>query len=355
MDEVNALPDKKFKETSKLGSRVAEFCWRIESPEDDPDEDCEETVKKFLKDPMLGSVRSMCLGSWGEMNDSSPEHHLKRIIKSAAKLTSLSHVTVGDCEQEVSEISWITQCDVSVLVEALPNLLSISTQGGNDLAWRPIVHARLRQIVMRSGGLPKEPVLGIQASYLPNLTKLELWLGQDDYGGTIHPEDLRPLLRPPPGFTASGSPRGHQGAADTAAGFPEETDGTGRVPGAALAPQPGVPAVGCIFPNLRYLGLRNAEIIDRLCVMIVDSEVVTLVETLDLADGTMTNTGARELVRLGKSPPGSLANLNLDHNWIDATWRGRISTALPGVTINFGPDAEDMDEGVEDRYTAVGE
>mmetsp|Transcript_70355 Transcript_70355/g.165637 ORF Transcript_70355/g.165637 Transcript_70355/m.165637 type:complete len:351 (-) Transcript_70355:47-1099(-) len=348
------LEERGFDALSSLGSRVAEFCWRIESLDEDCEEDCEEAVRRLLQDPMLGSVRSLCLASWGEMSEESPENHLTQLIMSAPKLTSLAHVTIGDCDSDVSEISWITQCDVSVLVEALPNLLSINTQGGNDLAWRPIVHTRLRQIVMRSGGLPKEPVLGIQASYLPNLTKLELWLGQDDYGGTIHPEDLRPLLRPPPGFTASGSPRGHQGAADTAAGFPEETDGTGRVPGAALAPQPGVPAVGCIFPNLRYLGLRNAEIIDRLCVMIVDSEVVTLVETLDLADGTMTNTGARELVRLGASPPGNLTTLNLDHNWIDATWRERIATALPGVAIDFGADAGDMDE-VTFRYTAVGE
>jgi hypothetical protein len=88
---------------------------------------------------------------------------------------------------------------------------------------------------------------------LPNLLRLELWLGTDDYGGDWSEDDFTPTL------------------------LNENETG--------------------IFPNLEYLGLRNADNTDRICAATIKSAVARRVKIIDLSQGNITDQGALRLLQ----------------------------------------------------------
>mmetsp|Transcript_60815 Transcript_60815/g.143660 ORF Transcript_60815/g.143660 Transcript_60815/m.143660 type:complete len:132 (+) Transcript_60815:719-1114(+) len=90
------------------------------------------------------------------------------------------------------------------------------------------------------------------------------------------------------------------------------------------------------FPNLQYLGLRNADIVDELCVPLVDSQVMQQLRHVDLSEGCLSNVGARELLRLCRNPPPALQRLSLSHNWVGADLRAQLSAGLSGVVVDWG-------------------
>ncbi len=95
---------------------------------------------------------------------------------------------------------------------------------------------------------------------------MELWLGVPNYGWDGGVEDLQPIL--------GGGP----------------------------------------FPKLKYLGLRNSEIIDDIVPVVVTAPVLRQLEVLDLSNGTMTDTGGRALLHLPADLP--LRLLNLSHHYL---------------------------------------
>ncbi len=95
---------------------------------------------------------------------------------------------------------------------------------------------------------------------------LELWLGTEEYGGNSSVEDLQPILS------------------------------------------------GELFPNLKYLGLRNCEFVNDIAAVIVNSPIVRRIETLDLSLGVLTDEGGRALLSLPTD--GQLQHVNLHFNYM---------------------------------------
>lgn len=142
----------------------------------------------------------------------------------------------------------------------------------------------------------------IAAGSLPNLRKLELYLGVDNYGFDGSLEDILPLI------------------------------------------QPGK------FPKLTYLGLKNSEIQDEIAAAVAEAEILDQLHTLDLSLGTLSDTGAEAL--LASSRIKGLQALNLSYHYMSdemiARWR---KSGLP-VDVS---DQQKSDDDEDWRYPSITE
>ncbi|WP_433789878.1 hypothetical protein [Actinoplanes sp. CA-252034] len=145
-------------------------------------------------------------------------------------------------------------------------------------------------------------VRAVAASDLPNLTRLELWLGVNEYGGDARADDLAPIL------------------------------------------------AGRSLPALTYLGLRNAEIAEEVATAVAAAPVVARLTDLDLSMGVLGDTGAETL--LAGQPLTHLRRLDLSHHFMSTEMAQRMIDELPGVEVDVSDPQQEEEWG---RYTAVAE
>ncbi|SCF06894.1 hypothetical protein GA0074695_3237 [Micromonospora viridifaciens] len=250
------------------------------------------------------SVESLVVGAWGYAAFNPAP--IAQLCAAAPRLPALRALFLGDMTSEECEVSWMKVGDVSPLLAAYPALEVLRVRGGEDLAFAPVRHGRLRELAVETGGLPREFVAAVLASDLPALTELELWLGTPDYGGDTSVADLAPLL------------------------------------------------AGERFPRLRRLGLRNAEIVDDLAAALASAPVVGRLERLDLSLGTLGDEGAAAL--LAGQPLTHLAELDLHHHYLSEEMAGSVAGALAGVRVDLSErQVPEEYDGESYRYTAVSE
>lgn len=250
------------------------------------------------------AVESLVIGAWGYAAFNPAP--IAQLCAAAPRLPALRALFLGDMTSEECEVSWMKVGDVSPLLTAYPDLEVLRVRGGEDFRFSPVRHASLRELVVESGGLSREFVGAVLDSEFPALTDLELWLGVDDYGGDTTVEDLAPLL------------------------------------------------AGDRFPQLRRLGLRNAESADELAEALASAPVVRRLTRLDLSLGTLGDAGAAAL--LAGQPLTHLAELDLHHHFMSEQVAESVVTALPEVRVDVSdPQEPDEYDGESYRYTAVSE
>lgn len=249
-------------------------------------------------------VESLVVGAWGYAAFNPAP--IAQLCEAAPRLPALRALFLGDMTSEECEVSWMKVGDVSPLLAAYPALEVLRVRGGEDFSFSPVWHAQLRELTVESGGLSREFVGAVLDSELSALTDLELWLGTPDYGGDATVADLAPLL------------------------------------------------AGERLPQLRRLGLRNAEIADDLAEALASAPVVRRLERLDLSLGTLGNAGAAAL--LAGQPLTHLAELDLHHHFMSDGVAASVVAALPGVRVDVSePQEPDEYDGESYRYTAVSE
>lgn len=283
---------------------AASVAWRLEAGPYSNDEDYEVCWDRFTSTVELEKVRALVLGHG--------LHYLpdERIIDLSSRLTGLEALFLGDLEYEEEMISSIDQADVGPLLAAFPGLRELVVRGGEGLDFPVTGHAGLRSLRIESGGLPPGAAAHIAAADLPALERLELWLGDDNYGGGTTVEELAPLLA-----------------------------GDGK-------------------PALRHLGLQNSPIQDELAAALASAPIVPQLSSLSLAMGTLSDEGAAALLA-GQSLT-HLDALDLSHHFLSDAMMVRIWTSLEpaGVRVNLRgrQEAEAKEEwGGDGRYIAVGE
>ncbi|MFG3423603.1 STM4015 family protein [Micromonospora sp. NPDC048063] len=250
------------------------------------------------------SVESLVVGAWGYAAFNPAP--IAQLCAAAPRLPALRALFLGDMTSEECEVSWMRVGDVSPLLTAYPELEVLRVRGGEDLAFSPVRHARLRELAVETGGLSRAFVGAVLDSDLPALTDLELWLGTSDYGGDAQVSNLAPLL------------------------------------------------AGERFGALRRLGLRNAEIADDLAEALARAAVVPRLERLDLSLGTLGDRGAAGLAT--GQPLSHLAELDLHHHYLSEEMAASVVAALPGVRVDVSdPQEADEYDGESYRYTAVSE
>lgn len=257
---------------------------------------------QFVNDPHAPNATGIVIGAWmGEEFDKSSAIVVAELIRFAPRFPNLQAIFLGDITSEENEVSWIEQSDVSPIFDAYPSLTHFAVRGGNQLQFGQLNHTHLKGLTIEAGGLDHQVVTDILSSKLPSLTHLELYLGTDDYGRTTEVEHLRPLL------------------------------------------------TQTLFPNLRYLGLRDAENADEIAIAIANAPILDQIDTLDLSLGTLTDKGGRALLESAKIH--RLQKLDLHYHYLSDAMMAQFAN-LP-ILIDVGNQQREEDEGW--RYVAVGE
>lgn len=271
---------------------------------DDGERSWAELLDLFLRDPASRRAPGIVVGTWGAEWDEAVDDVVAALVARAAELAQLRVLFLGDIVSEECEISWIVQGDVSPLFDAFPNLEHLGIRGGEQLALGSPTHERLRSLIIQTGGLPASVVHELTRATLPALHHLELWLGVEDYGGTVTVEDLQPLLA------------------------------RGR------------------FPALRYLGLRDSEIADQIAAAVAQAPILDQLDVLDLSMGTLGDEGARAL--LASPAIRRLQKLDIHHHYCSPA---TVAALLQlGISLDASePQEEEESFGERWRYVAVSE
>lgn len=254
----------------------------------------QDLLQELLSQVDLAGLKALIIGYWEE--GTQPTGYLEALIE--RRLPSLRALFVGDMTSEECEISWIGQCDYSGLIEAYPDLEVLRIRGMDGLKLPSTEYRSLQELAIETGGLPSSVVEAIGDSSLPQLRKLELWLGDSQYGFDGDLSTYQRLLE-------------------------------------KIRPE-----------RLSYLGLRNSEIADELAVHLSRQEWLGSLDTLDLSMGTVGDEGAAALCA---SPNiRGLKVLDLRHHYISTPLIQRLQL-LP-LTLHI-----DEPQDPSSRYVQVGE
>ena len=224
-------------------------------------------AEEILTDPQLPELEEIIIGCWGESWENSAQSIIDSIVANKEKFTGIKSLFVGDMDYEECEVSWIIQGNYSGLWAALPNLRSLTIKGSTDLELGEICHEGLEELEIICGGLGKSEIQAIARAKLPNLKKLLLYIGVEDYG--------------------------FDGDADTIKELLEQAD----------------------FPKLAYLGITDSEIQDELTQTVLESKWMSQIETLDLSLGTLTDKGGELLLQKLPDYP-NIKTLDVHHHYM---------------------------------------
>lgn len=262
-----------------------------------------ELLEAFLSQVDTSSLDALVIGAWSEAHDESPQDYLDVLIERRDDLGALRALFVGDMTFEDCEISWIIQCGgYKALLDAFPMLQVLRIRGGTQLEFQPVAHEFLEELAVECGGLPSAVFNGIAGSTLPALRRLELWLGDDNYGFDGDIGTYATLL-------------------------------------ATIKPE-----------RLEYLGLRNAQISDALAAHLAQQPWLSQLKTLDLSMGTIGDEGAQAL--LDSPHVKTLQTLDLSHHYIGDALQAKLKSLPCRVVLD---DPQDADETDGDRYVEVAE
>ncbi|WP_440112111.1 STM4015 family protein [Paenibacillus sp. QZ-Y1] len=261
----------------------------------------DQMIKELAAKPESSSLESLIIGDWGQAYENSPDEFMDTLVALAPSFPSLKKLFIGDMGFEECEVSWIIQTNLTPLLGAFPELKSFSVKGSSGLSLEPIQHAKLEELIIICGGLPKEVLSSIARAKLPELRKLELYLGVEDYGFDGSLEDVRPLLE--------------QG----------------------------------LFPKLVYLGLKDSGIQDEVAKAVAEAPILDQLEVLDLSMGTLSDEGAEALLASDKIK--KLKHLDLSYHYM--TDEMLIRWKRSGISV----DVSEQQESDEDdwRYPSLTE
>lgn len=254
----------------------------------------ETMVGEILADPEFQNIDELIIGDWGGAYEDGCQAVLDAIADNADRFSHITSLFVGDMDYEECEISWIIQGDYSRIWEAMPQLKEITVKGSTDLKLGKINHSNLESLTIICGGLGSDVIKEIEEADLPELKKLLLYIGSDNYG--------------------------FDGDADTVRSLLANSD----------------------FPKLEYLGIADSEIQDELTAVVLDCKYIDRITTLDLSCGTITDKGGELLLK--KLPElKNLKKLDLSYNYLSDEMKDKLTAAAPAVEMDLS-DSQEADE-----------
>lgn len=253
-------------------------------------------VEDILADPDFPRITELAVGDWGNSWEDSCQPILDGIVGHADQFSHIEKLFIGDMDYEQCEVSWIIQGNYSKLWAALPNLKRLVIKGSMDLELGEACHEGLEELTIICGGIGKGVLASVQNAKLPNLKKLLLYLGVEDYGFDGNADTVRELLA----------------KAD--------------------------------FPKLQYLGITDSEIQDEVAKAVLESKFIGQIETLDLSMGTLTDQGGALLLEeLPKWP--NVKALDVHYHYLT----DEMAEKLKGLPITV--DVSEKNEPDEYRGT----
>jgi hypothetical protein len=265
----------------------------------------DEKFQQFLADSTSQAVSGLVFGPQEESSEDYSDPLFEALVKHHAHFQNLTALFLGDILMDESEISWIGLGDVSQIFTAYPGLEHFGIRGNaSHLNSGILRHERLKTLIVETGGMNRRVVHDVLRSHLPALEHLELWTGSAGYGANSTVEDFAQLF----------------------------TDN--------------------LFPNLRYLGLRDSEFTNDLATALSQSPLLERLRVLDLSLGTLDDTGAAAL--LNCPVVRKLEKLDLHHHFCSDEMMQRLQTI--GIEVDVSEQERPEDWGDDDgRYVAVSE
>lgn len=249
-------------------------------------------LEDIMNDPDFLGLEGIVVGCWGEAWDNGTVQPLiDGIVEKKDQFSHIKSLFIGDMDYEDCEVSWIMQADYSKLWDAMPQLEKLVVKGSNDLDFGKIAHENLRHLEVICGGLPKYVVQSIQKAHLPNLEKLVLYIGVEDYGFDGDISTIKELL--------------------------EQSD----------------------FPKLDYLGLTDSEIQDEIAEAVLNSKYITQIRALDLSMGSLTDKGGQLLLEKLPGYP-NVEELNLEYHYLSDQMMQNLK-GLASVSVNVDDQQEE--------------
>ncbi|MFV8754878.1 WGR domain-containing protein [Nannocystaceae bacterium ST9] len=283
-----------------VGARVAapEFEWSGTSPD--------TILRALVKSPAARFLRSLTIGLIDFDYPVDVSKGVDAICK-AGTLGAMRDLFVGDFEYpDEQEISWVEAGSVENALLVMPNLRSLHVRGGGIGLGKTFEHDKLETLLIETGGLPAAAVKALGKCRLPNLRKMEVWFGREEYGGNGTIKMLEPM------FSGEG------------------------------------------LPKLVHLGLMNSEFENEIAKKLARSPLLAQVKTVDLSMGTLHDVGGKAILDAADSFK-HLEQLNLDHNYLSETMAKALKKALGKVVEIGGTDEPDMWDDKPHYYTQVGE
>lgn len=276
------------------------YVYRLRVDYDDESVTITDLLEAFVRDPKSAGVQELIIGMFNtEVSESSFEV-VDKLVALKDSFKELKALFIGDITYEECEISWINQCDITPILKAFPKLEHLQIRGGDGLSFTQLAHDKLTTLIIETGGLRSNVIDAINASKLPNLQKLELWLGSDEYGFDSTIDDFKTILS------------------------------------------------GKLFPKLTWLGLMDSIIQDDLAIASAEAPILKQLTELDLSMGVLTDKGGEALLK--SEGIRQLKHLNLRHHFLSEAMMEQLKGL--GISINLDDKEEEDDDY---RYVEVAE
>ena len=270
----------------------------------DDDPEYPEYFGKFLALDGIDKIDSLILGSWGEAYEETSALPIKLLVENNAAFPALTSLFIGDLALEEAEVSWIQQSDISAVYAAFPKLELLKIRGSEGLSLGNLSHSRINTLIIEAGGMGKNILEQARLANLPELTHLELWLGDENYGCDISAADLRAFLN-------------------------------------GLSTQ---------FPKLQYLGLRNYYLSDDLAEVISELGAPENIATLDLSNGNLSDKGAEAFLKSTKL--SHLKLLDLHHHYLSDEMMAKVAGSKISQSVNVA-DQNQADQYDDETYRYI--
>lgn len=262
-------------------------------------------VPDILADEEFVQIDELIVGCWGEAWEDSCQAVIDGIIENKEKFAHIKSLFMGDMDYEQCEVSWIIQGNYSKLWEALPNLKELTIKGSTGLELGEIAHENLEKLEIICGGLGSDVIEQIMNAKLPNLKKLNLYLGSDGYGFDGDEKTIENLLK--------------------------NSD----------------------FPKLEYLGINDSEIQDEVTKVVLNSKYMSQISTLDLSNGTLSDEGGVLLLEaLPKYP--NIKTVDLHFHYLSDGLMKKLGKLPIDIDMDEQNEA-DEDDGEVYRYAMLTE
>lgn len=247
-------------------------------------------IADIMADPEFGQLEEIVIGCWGEAwdDEEGAQPLIDGIVENKEKFSHIRSLFIGDMDYEDCEVSWIIQADYSALWAAMPQLEELTIKGSTGLVLGDVRHDTLKSLTIICGGLPADVIGEIRDAKLPELRKLLLYIGVEDYG--------------------------FDGDIGTIKEFLDQSD----------------------FPKLEYLGITDSEIQDEITEAVLHSKYITSIQTLDLSLGSLTDKGGQQLLNeIGKYP--NVEKLDLHYHFLSDI----MVKKLEGLSISVNLDEQE--------------
>ncbi|BAY10070.1 hypothetical protein [Calothrix sp. NIES-2098] len=274
-----------------------------------------EQLKLLLQDPQVNQIEALIchLSGYDCYYEISPDFYsyVDTLYEARQQLSNLKALYIGDCRDNYYKKSYIGVGDISLILQACPNLEVLHIRACcNELECEKLQHNNLKTLIIETANISDVAIYRLCLLDLPALEYFDLWMGRSSEHSSDHTIDsLKPIL-----FSES-------------------------------------------FPKLSYLGLHSdyadaiADAIAQSTFM-AESPILATLDVLDLSMGNLTDTGLNALIE--SEAVINLHTLNIAQNYVSEEFIQEIKQSSLVDCLLIAHSQEKAYEGYNpSRYRAL--